>query len=503
MARRFDAQAFYSGGVGLGNLIGGALQARAISQQADLDKQAEQREAELDNQVAKFTQDWEAEGVTPTVYAARLNALTSAYGFPKMGDKAKVFIDSYANTWKENQSAKLRADEAARRLQDETDREGRATAAKAAEESAKQAEALRAGRAAVEPFKTEGRALQDLALESQLAVGPTQDTADGRIPIRGQIEDIKAQRAAIQSGIAGAAESKTPASTAEQVLQGVKNNLVTLADTYRGLAENATDASVKANYYRKAESIARKGGIPASELKAYRAPELPELDRKIAAADAALAAGKITREQRDKYIAGGGITVNMGSEADKEGAKEGVKGMLENYAKKLDNAESALKVIPTVERGISLIDSGARTGFTAAWQQTAAKAFKDAGFDVDTAKITNTDELQSVLASNLLGGAKQQLSGVLSDSDMKLLADAAGGIRVDSQALKRVLLRAKEGGLNSIRAHNDLVPMVSKYRPDARALGAQFLSNAKPAPTLPSGIRAPAKTFAAPHKMGK
>lgn len=494
MAGRYDPQVFYGAGTGLGNLIGGALQAREIARQKQIEREERARIAELNAQVARLGAEWEDEpGMTPSKYGARLRALASAYDLPEEGKSFDTQLTAYTNTWRESLADRNRQAAESSRLKTELDKQ----AAKTAEEAAKRQLEVSQGAATVAPLRTEGRAMLDLATEGRLDTTPTQEGPV--VPMRGTIEQTKAERESLQSGLDVAALAKSPEKTGEDVLAGPRNNLVQLADTYRAMAESATDEASKARAYRKAEALARKGGV--SDLASYRAPKVEGLEAKAAQIDRMIKAGRITQEEGRKMLASTGETkveVNTGErKGEVKAFEEGAKAMIEDFSAKKTKAENAVKVSGMADEAIKLIESGARTGITAAWKQDAAKALGEMGFDVDTNAITDTDTLQSLLASNLLGGAKSQLSGVLSDSDMKLLADAAGGLRVESRALINVLRRAQRQSATDIEAYNEMVPEVKKYRPDARPI-----STKRPA-VLPSGAPAPAKTFTAPHKMGK
>lgn len=149
-------------------------------------------------------------------------------------------------------------------------------------------------------------------------------------------------------------------------------------------------------------------------------------------------------------------TVNISDNSfGKQFGEEAAKQIAADRSAAVSGADS----VRTAGRIEDLLDSGAITGTFAENRASFEKALATLGL-IDGKRVTNTEQLVSALAGNVLSRAAD-LKGVLSDKDMELLKNAASGsISLTPDTLREVARLSRVSGERAINRYNDVAKSV-------------------------------------------
>lgn len=149
--------------------------------------------------------------------------------------------------------------------------------------------------------------------------------------------------------------------------------------------------------------------------------------------------------------------VNVNNAQEKEFEKELGKGQAQKVLTSKASAEDAAQILATNMVGKNLLDKGMLTGVGANFFTTLNQGLSQAGIDFGYADAAqNSQAYGALMAANTAKIIKQFGAGTgLSDADREYaLKAAAGDIKMDEKAIRRILTINNRAAQNAITKHN-------------------------------------------------
>jgi hypothetical protein len=156
-------------------------------------------------------------------------------------------------------------------------------------------------------------------------------------------------------------------------------------------------------------------------------------------------------------------TVNVNNVQEKEFEKQIAKDQAEILKNSKAGAEDAAQILATNMVGKTLLDKGMLTGVGANFFTTLNQGLSQAGIDFGYADAAqNSQAYGALMAANTAKIIKQFGAGTgLSDADREYaLKAAAGDIKMDEKAIRKILTINNRAAQNSINKHNKMVKTV-------------------------------------------
>ena len=156
-------------------------------------------------------------------------------------------------------------------------------------------------------------------------------------------------------------------------------------------------------------------------------------------------------------------TVNVNNAQEKEFEKQVGKDQAEILKTSKAGAEDAAQILATNMVGKTLLDKGMLTGVGANFFTTLNQGLSQAGIDFGYADAAqNSQAYGALMAANTAKIIKQFGAGTgLSDADREYaLKAAAGDIKMDEKAIRKILTINNRAAQNAITKHNKMVKTV-------------------------------------------
>lgn len=150
-------------------------------------------------------------------------------------------------------------------------------------------------------------------------------------------------------------------------------------------------------------------------------------------------------------------TVNVNNAQEKEFEKQLGKGQADKVLASKASAEDAAQILATNMVGKTLLDKGMLTGVGANFFTTLNQGLSQAGIDFGYADAAqNSQAYGALMAANTAKIIKQFGAGTgLSDADREYaLKAAAGDIKMDEKAIRKILTINNRAAQNAITKHN-------------------------------------------------
>jgi hypothetical protein len=156
-------------------------------------------------------------------------------------------------------------------------------------------------------------------------------------------------------------------------------------------------------------------------------------------------------------------TVNVNNVQEKEFEKQIAKDQADILKNSKAGAEDAAQILATNMVGKTLLDKGMLTGVGANFFTTLNQGLSQAGIDFGYADAAqNSQAYGALMAANTAKIIKQFGAGTgLSDADREYaLKAAAGDIKMDEKAIRKILTINNRAAQNAINKHNKMVKTV-------------------------------------------
>ena len=221
------------------------------------------------------------------------------------------------------------------------------------------------------------------------------------------------------------------------------SNLAILQNEYAALSPNDPNRAAYEAAIRKETLSADMQAYEAAKLQGYK--------------------GSIFDYKRDIAKAGSSTSTVVMPPQEKEFEKQVGKDQAEILKTSKASAEDAAQILATNMVGKNLLDKGMLTGVGAQFFTTLNQGLSQAGIDFGFADAAqNSQAYGALMATNTAKIIKQFGAGTgLSDADREYaLKAAAGDIKMDEKAIRKILTINNTASQNAINKHNKMVKTV-------------------------------------------